>query len=190
MVLRNVEVDHEVILVQHLRSNLTVDDLAEQTLNQVTPPVVAKRGRLAGRRDGETLRPPPPGSRHSVPISLSLIVGCRWHRPCHRPKERSVVPEVSENGSYAQSSKSPAIVMVDPHERKPEAPCGLHVPGSISDVDDRPVIRGGALHRGAQNRNTIRLAVAGEEGAIPDFDERPGELQARRRLPAASREGH
>ena len=56
--------------------------------------------------------------------------------------------EVPENGAYPVSSKSPAIVMVDPDERKLEASCGLHVPRSVSDVKDS-FTRGSVPHRGA-----------------------------------------
>src|SRR5881296_532871 len=38
LVLRNVERDHEVVLVEQLRPNLAVDDLAEQALGHATPP--------------------------------------------------------------------------------------------------------------------------------------------------------
>src|SRR5712691_4907236 len=57
LVLRNVEGDHEVILVQHLRPNRAVNDPTEQALGQVTPPDVERRNWTAGRRDRETVNP-------------------------------------------------------------------------------------------------------------------------------------
>src|SRR5207253_5677375 len=57
LVLRNVERDHEVVLVEQLRPNLTVDGLAEQALGHATPPDIT----------GARWRPRTPGSRRSCP---------------------------------------------------------------------------------------------------------------------------